>query len=248
MEGTVSTYLPSKGYGFVKGDDGRDYFLHCDDVPAGVEVAEGLRLIFEEAATPKGYRARRASVGAKAAIAWELPTELLTSKTGEVKGWDVIEPAAWMMTSSSRESPDDARDQLQRAAMEIGATGIVQMRYFKSRGSEAGTGRGTHHFTIHHFAATPVMLARKTYRGGKPVEDLTGLNRRLRMLKEHLEEKTRASTRLVMITALTIAVLIGSASFVVPELSGVFVLGALLVSGFAYFAIRTDHDSWLQAL
>ena len=28
MKGTISTYLPEKQYGFIKGEDGKDYFFH----------------------------------------------------------------------------------------------------------------------------------------------------------------------------------------------------------------------------
>jgi cold shock CspA family protein len=28
MKGTIKTYLPEKQYGFIKGDDGKDYFFH----------------------------------------------------------------------------------------------------------------------------------------------------------------------------------------------------------------------------
>ena len=28
MKGTITTYLPEKLYGFIKGDDGKDYFFH----------------------------------------------------------------------------------------------------------------------------------------------------------------------------------------------------------------------------
>lgn len=28
MQGTIKTSLPEKQYGFIKGDDGKDYFFH----------------------------------------------------------------------------------------------------------------------------------------------------------------------------------------------------------------------------
>lgn len=39
MSGTVKWYNPKKGYGFITGDDGRDYYISHNDIP---ETLNGL--------------------------------------------------------------------------------------------------------------------------------------------------------------------------------------------------------------
>ena len=58
MEGTVNWFNIKKGYGFVKGDDGQDYFIHYTAVPKGVFLREGDKISFESAQTEKGKQAK----------------------------------------------------------------------------------------------------------------------------------------------------------------------------------------------
>lgn len=250
MEGTVTSYLDTKGYGFVRGDDGRDYFLHRDDIAPGVEPAHGLRLAFEETATPKGYRARSARVVAPAEARWELPPDLLTSKEMSVRGWELLEQPAWLMRVSTRESPDEARRLVCAAAREAGASGVLGLHYSKSRGSEAGTGRGVHHYTIHHYSGVPAMLARKTYSGGCARGELMSLNVQLSLLKQHLEGKTRSARRTATITALLAFLIIGVGGALVTEglMGGIPLLAGVIVAALLAWMISHDHDSWLEPL
>ena len=41
MNGTVKWFNVRKGYGFVEGEDGQDYFVHMSAVPDGVTLNEG---------------------------------------------------------------------------------------------------------------------------------------------------------------------------------------------------------------
>tara|TARA_Y100000034_G_scaffold136068_2_gene210597 strand:- start:1185 stop:1505 length:321 start_codon:yes stop_codon:yes gene_type:complete len=58
MEGTVNWFNIKKGYGFVKGEDEQDYFIHYTAVPQGVFLKEGDRVSFEPAQTEKGKQAK----------------------------------------------------------------------------------------------------------------------------------------------------------------------------------------------
>jgi len=62
MQGVVKTFLPEKKYGFIRGDDGKDYFFHTKSFVSAKDVkniCEASRVKFDQAATPKGYQAKK---------------------------------------------------------------------------------------------------------------------------------------------------------------------------------------------
>lgn len=58
MEGTVKWFNTNKGYGFLAGDDGEEYFVHFTAVPKGVRLNENDRVSFEPAETERGKQAK----------------------------------------------------------------------------------------------------------------------------------------------------------------------------------------------
>jgi len=58
MEGIVKWFNSRKGYGFIKGDDGEDYFAHHTAVERGVFLRENDRVSFEAVQTEQGKQAR----------------------------------------------------------------------------------------------------------------------------------------------------------------------------------------------
>ena len=58
--GSVRKLIADRGYGFITGDDGRDYFFHRGGVEEPLDfdrLAVGARVAFEIEASPKGLRA-----------------------------------------------------------------------------------------------------------------------------------------------------------------------------------------------
>jgi CspA family cold shock protein len=59
MEGTVKWFNSKKGYGFIEGDDGEDYFVHESVLPPGAFLRENDRVSFEPAQTERGKQAQK---------------------------------------------------------------------------------------------------------------------------------------------------------------------------------------------
>lgn len=56
-EGTVKFFNRMKNFGFINGDDGKDYFVHATGLKAGVTINEGDRVSFKAVKGDKGDKA-----------------------------------------------------------------------------------------------------------------------------------------------------------------------------------------------
>ena len=59
MEGTVKWFNRTKGYGFVAGDDGKEYFVHHSAIKEGNFIRENDKVSFEPVETEKGLQAQQ---------------------------------------------------------------------------------------------------------------------------------------------------------------------------------------------
>jgi cold shock protein len=60
MIGTIVRVVAGRGFGFIKDDNGTDYFFHQQELGGGLDFASlqvGDRVTFEEQRGPKGPRA-----------------------------------------------------------------------------------------------------------------------------------------------------------------------------------------------
>lgn len=60
MVGMVKKLTKDRGFGFIRAEDGVDYFFHNSELGGGLtpeQVREGLRVTFEPRQTDKGPRA-----------------------------------------------------------------------------------------------------------------------------------------------------------------------------------------------
>jgi CspA family cold shock protein len=59
VNGTIKRMVTEKGFGFIEGQDGNEYFFHqsaCTSVPFD-ELREGQQVSFDKGQGPKGPRA-----------------------------------------------------------------------------------------------------------------------------------------------------------------------------------------------
>jgi len=57
MKGTVKFFNRSKGFGFITGEDGKDYFVHQTGIEEGVSLNENDSVEFELEQGDKGPKA-----------------------------------------------------------------------------------------------------------------------------------------------------------------------------------------------
>ena len=57
MKGTVKFFNEMKGFGFIAGEDGKEYFVHKTALGAGVSLNENDAVTFDVAQGDKGPKA-----------------------------------------------------------------------------------------------------------------------------------------------------------------------------------------------
>jgi CspA family cold shock protein len=96
MEGTVKWYNFKKGYGFIKGDDDQEYFIHYTALDKGVFLRENDKVSFDAADTDKGKQAQNVKLVQKASeMGGEgAPAEEGAAEEAPAEGAAPEEPAA----------------------------------------------------------------------------------------------------------------------------------------------------------
>jgi cold shock protein len=65
MTGTISRVISDKGFGFIQGEDGQEYFMHRSAVRDGSvfeQLREGQPVVFDAGLGDKGLRAENVPV------------------------------------------------------------------------------------------------------------------------------------------------------------------------------------------
>ncbi len=77
MEGKVKFFNARKGFGFIVGDDGKDYFVHISAIGQGVELFPDDAVSFDAVEGDRGMQAQNVQKiqGGSAPAAEEAPAE-----------------------------------------------------------------------------------------------------------------------------------------------------------------------------
>jgi len=92
-EGTVKFFNTQKEFGFIAGDDGKDYYVHISQIEQGTQITEGDRVSFNAVEGDRGAKAEK------------------VKKIGAGKAPKTEEPAAEESdeSESSEEQPDEEK-------------------------------------------------------------------------------------------------------------------------------------------
>jgi CspA family cold shock protein len=166
--GQVRRYDSEKGYGFISGDDGTDYFFHITNVTDGAYISRGNRVTFEPGTSEKGPRAHRI-------IIREMPSRpdrgkpaqpdrFIMTREPEARGYKVIKVIAECWGEAF--DPNKAKDALKEQAISAGANAVVGLELEKYSKSPYPIwarllGVGTNYYqTMHRFHGTAVVVRR----------------------------------------------------------------------------------------
>lgn len=249
MTGILQSYSNEKEYGFIKGADNNDYFFHFSSLKFkqdSYKLCKGVHLSFDQKVTPKGYKAINILIDNNISIGYIQPDTVYTSRNGDINGWEIVENSKWLIHGSSRHSPDDAKNIMLHRAKKLGGNCLIHMEYYKTTGSEPGTGKGTYYYTIHNFCGKVVNIAKKSPNGKYKLTDFQGLNDRAQLLKSELIMKTSSSSNTKMVIW-AVVILIGLSGWLKNNETGIAIFIITLLLGWR-FIYSTDYDSWLQEL
>ena len=188
MHGTIKTFLPDKQYGFIKGNDGKDYFFTQNafaDKRHRSQLYDGALVVFEPTATPRGYKAIQCQLLDSATIdTYIVPDEFQISKSASIRDWEIVELGDWILHASSDSSLDDAKRILIKRAQSIHANAIVNLEYDRGTGSS-----GNYQYSIHYFQARPAVVAKKNPQGTLRKQDLCILNQSAAAMKQDYADR-----------------------------------------------------------
>lgn len=65
MKGNVKFFNEMKGFGFIAGEDGKEYFVHQSDLKEGTRLNENDQVTFNVEEGPRGPKATNVKLGSE---------------------------------------------------------------------------------------------------------------------------------------------------------------------------------------
>lgn len=123
VSGVVRSFVESKAYGFIDGDDGESYFVHIKEVQGGVALVTGQQVSFIPKPSPKGSKATQVIAGQAPTLIYVEPDKFMVSKSPVPNGLEVIVVVGKGWAESN--DPHRAREDLIQLAKSYGANAII---------------------------------------------------------------------------------------------------------------------------
>ncbi len=234
MRGQVISHNSREQYGFVhcseSGESYRFNYSSCDR-ETQTKLTDGCYVSFTKRAVQDGYEAVHVSFINSDLFLYELPSKLLVTQGMAIPEWIVIDGGDWTVIGSSEESPAKAKQQCMNLCRSVGANGALKLTYSVSQGR-----KGNYRYSVHHYSAVPVRIARKSPIGRLRNHQVGRLSASI--TKSKLAKKTRTS-RLKALGWYVLAIggaLLTDNPFVL--------LGGLILC--LWFVRVTHYDDWLK--
>lgn len=206
MDGVVKRYVPSKNFGFILGEDGKDYFFR-DHHGTGEDIT-GAKAVFEPSANEKGYCARKLSIF-RASRVLNFPKEVLVIQGGRNLTGDkvlVVDTNLWAESDAFR-SRSDARRHLQKFTQQAGANAVLDVTYHISEQSS-----GNYIYSVYSYRGRLAVVGELSNHGdavdGPQIQTMREhihavVNNTLAAVRNHaLKKKQNANRRFILGTAL----------------------------------------------
>ena len=104
MEGTVKWFNRTKGYGFILGEDGEEYFVHNSALAKGTFIRDNDRVSFEPAESDRGKQAQNVTLLQKGSeIASEEPGEEPVEEASEEEPVEEEKPVKSKKSKKAKE-------------------------------------------------------------------------------------------------------------------------------------------------
>ena len=146
------SYVPTKKYGFIKGDDGENYFFHLSKLSANHtenELSRGTYVQFDVMPTSKGLAAIKVSIKSSYKVKEMIP--FIMTRQSSPKHGDVIRQAN--VQTHFFDSPDKARSHLKALTGAIGGNAILNVRQIKDVFS-----KGNYKYSVYSYSATIALV------------------------------------------------------------------------------------------
>jgi cold shock CspA family protein/uncharacterized protein YbjQ (UPF0145 family) len=160
MRGHVRSYDQARRFGFIRGQDGHDYFFHIDDIHGPQTPALNQAVTFEPRAAPKGPRAGNVVLGAVPQRVLVNPDRFIMTREDSVRGYQTVAVRATGIWAESND-PNRAKDDLADLAKQWGANAVVNLQLEKYSKQDGPC--SNYYYTMHRFYGDAVVVQRPSF-------------------------------------------------------------------------------------
>ncbi|MCH7424247.1 cold shock domain-containing protein [Shewanella sp. MM_2022_3] len=155
MKGKVVSYLATKKYGFIQGDDGESYFLHFSELLNRKDedkLVKGSIVNFDPTPTPKGLAAKAISL--PEVFIKERLVNFFTTRDSRPQNGTVI--ASFPIATRFFKDPSEGRRHLEQLAKHCGFNAVLNVNFEKDTFS-----KGNYRYTVHAFKGELALVTEK---------------------------------------------------------------------------------------